>query len=263
VVRIPGEKTLTLGVDRRREHLAAAAAHASGVAPQVVAFLEDSGVLVTQFVSGRPPGEDGLRRPEMLRRVAAALRRYHGGAPFPGTFSPFRTAREYLARAAAGGAPLPARLDWMLRQAGRLEAALGEAQALRPCHNDLLPANFLDDGAQLWIVDWEYAAMGDIFFDLGNFAAHHQLTPGEERTLLGAYFGRVTAGALARLRLMKIVSDLREASWAMVQVTVSTLDFDFAAYGQKHFARYATRLADPRLPAYLAKAASPAAGMRA
>jgi thiamine kinase-like enzyme len=262
VVRIPGENTRHLGIDRRREHAAAVAAHASGVAPQVVAFLEDSEVLVTRLIRGRALGEGEMQRPEMLRRAAAALRRYHGGAPFPGTFSPFRTVREYLTVAQSGGAPPPARFDWMLAEAGRLEAALGEPATPRPCHNDLLPANFLDDGTRLWIVDWEYAAMGDLFFDLGNLAAHHELSQAEEGTLLGAYFGRVTAGEAARLRLMRIVSDLREAMWAMVQVAVSTLDYDFAAYGRKHFQRYAAHLEDPRFPTWLAQAADPAAAGR-
>ncbi len=254
VVRIPGENTAHLGIDRRREHACTVAAHASGVAPAVVAFLEDSGVLITRLIRGRGLTEEEMRTPETLRRVAAALRHYHSGAPFPGAFSPFRVVREYLAVAGPHGAPLPERFDWMLAQADRLEAAVGEPDTLRPCHNDLLTANFLDDGERLWIVDWEYAAMGDIFFDLGNFAAHHQLSDAAQDTLLDAYSGRVTVGARARLRLMKIISDLREAMWAMVQVAISELEYDFGVYGQKHFDRYAAHLEDPRLPAWLAQA---------
>ena len=139
----------------------------------------------------------------------------------------------------------------MLVQAGRLEAALGQPVMPRPCHNDLLRANFIDDGDRLWIIDWEYAAMGDPAFDLGNFAVHHQLTDDEETVLLHAYFGHVTPSATARLKLMKIISDLREAMWAMVQVTVSQLVYDFVGYGRKHFDRYTVQLKDPRLPAWL------------
>jgi thiamine kinase-like enzyme len=255
VVRIPGENTAHLGIDRRREHACTVAAHASGVAPAVVAFLGDSGVLITRLIQGSGLTEEEMRTPEMLRRVAATLRRYHTGAPFPGAFSPFRVVREYLAVAGPHGAPLPEHFDRMLAHADRLEAALGEPETPRPCHNDLLTANFLDDGERLWILDWEYAAMGDIFFDLGNFAAHHQLPDAAQDTLLDAYFGRVTPGARARLRLTKIISDLREAMWAMVQVAVSRLDCDFVAYGQKYFDRYAAHLEDPCLPAWLAHAA--------
>jgi len=258
VVRIPGQGSTHLGIDRAREYACTAAAHASGVAPSVAAFLKEDGVLITQFVRGRGPSAEEMRRPEMVRRVAQALRRYHGGPPFPGIFSPFRTVREYLATAAPRGAPLPARFDWMMAQADRLEAALGGPGALQPCHNDLLLGNFLDDGERLWIVDWEYAAMGDVFFDLGNFAAHQRLSDSQEHTLLEAYFGRDASGAAARLALMKIISDLREALWAMVQVTTSALDYDFHAYGRMHFDRYTAALADPRLPAWLAEAAAAA-----
>ena len=259
VVRIPGRDSEHLGIDRRREYACNVAAHQVGVAPDVVAFLDDAGVLVTRFVRGRELVEEEMHRPGTLSRVAAALRRYHDGPDFPGTFSPFQTVRDYLATAAPRGATLPARFDWMLAQADRLKAAMGAPAQPRPCHNDLLLANWLDDGERLWIIDWEYAAMGDIFFDLGNFAVHHQLSDAEEETLIGTYFWRATRDAIARLKLMKIISDLREAMWATVQVTISTLDYDFVAYGRKHFDRYVAQLRDPRLPVWLADAGRPTA----
>jgi thiamine kinase-like enzyme len=257
VVRIPGHGSTHLGIDRAREHACTAVAHASGVAPGVAAFLKEDGVLITHFVRGRGLAEEEMRRPEMVRRVAQVLLRYHCGPAFPGIFSPFRTVREYLTTAAPRGAPLPERIDWMLARADRLEAALVGPGGLRPCHNDLLLGNFLDDGERLWIVDWEYAAMGDVFFDLGNFAAHHRLSDLLERTMLDAYFGHITAGMTARLKLMKIISDLREAMWAMVQVAFSALDYDFRAYGQMHFDRYTAALGDSRLPGWLAEVADP------
>lgn len=257
VVRIPGRGSVCLGIDRGREHACTAAAHESGVAPAVVAYLAEAGVLVTRFVPGRGLAAEEMRAPATLRRVAEALRRYHEGRRFPGTFSPFRAAREYLGVAASRGAPLPERVEGILAQAGRLEAALGEPREWRPCHNDLLTANFLDDSERLWIVDWEYAAMGDPVFDLGNFAAHHQLSDAEEQVLLRAYFGRVPAGATARLKLMKVASDLREAAWAVVQAAVSSLRYDFAGYGRRHLDRCAAQLADPRLHVWLAEAARP------
>ncbi|HKV43533.1 MAG TPA: phosphotransferase [bacterium] len=257
VVRVPGQDSASLGIDRECEHACAVAAHASGVAPEVVAYLEEEGVLITRFIHGRGLGEAEMRQAGTVGRVAQALRRYHGGGPFPGTFSPFGKVRKYLAAAEPHGAPLPERFAWMMEQAAKLEASLGAPSTLRPCHNDLLPGNFLDDGERLWIVDWEYAATGDIFFDLGNFAVHHQLSDSLEHALLEVYFGHVTAGTMARLKLMKIISDLREAMWAMVQVAISDLDYDFRTYGRMHFDRYAAALGDPRLPAWLAQVADP------
>src|SRR5207245_7678561 len=96
----------------------------------------------------------------------------------------------------------------------------------RICHNDLLNANFIDDGASIRIVDWEYAGMGDPFFDLGNFAVNHELDPSGERALLAAYFGECSDPDLASLRLMRVMAGFREAMWGVVQQGISTLDFD-------------------------------------
>ena len=256
VVRLPGQDSENLGIERSREHACNVAAHEAGVAPEVAAFFEDAGVLVTRFISGRAVTEEEMHQPPTLARVAAALRCYHAGRAFPGVFSPFQVVRDYLAFSAPRGAPLPGRFDWMRAEADRMEEAMGAPAVLRPCHNDLLLANWIEDGDRLWIIDWEYAAMGDIFFDLGNFAVHLQLSDAEEQILLEAYFGRVTPGAVGRMKLMKIISDLREAMWAMVQVTISTLDYDFVAYGEKHFDRYTAQLRDPRLGAWLRDAPS-------
>ncbi len=250
-VRLPGKDSEHLGIHRRREYECNMAACEAGVAPRVTAFFEDAGVLVTQYIAGRNVTEPEMHQPAMLARVAAALRAYHAGRPFPGVFWPFQAVREYLEFAGPRGAPLPERFDWMRAQADRMEEAMGSPPVLRPCHNDLLLANWMDDGERLWIVDWEYAAMGDIYFDLANFAVHLQLTDEEEALLLRGYFGRVAPEATARMKLMKIISDLREAMWAMVQVVISDLDVDFVGYGEKHFTRYTRQLEDPRVEGWL------------
>jgi len=252
VVRIPGKDSELLGIDRRREYACTLAASQGGVGPEVAHFLEADGILVTHFIAGREMSAEEIGRPAALRRVAEALQRYHAGPTFPGTFSALETVREYL-RISRSGAPLPSTIDRMVERAETIDGAMRAVlRPPRPCHNDLLLGNFLDDGQRIRIVDWEYAAMGDPFFDLGNFAAHLSLSDAQETMLLEAYQGQAPAPDLARLKLMKILSDLREAMWAMVQVTVSTLDYDFVAYGQKHFDRYATQLVDPRLPRWLA-----------
>jgi thiamine kinase-like enzyme len=106
------------------------------------------------------------------------------------------------------------------------------------CHNDLLNANFIDDGERIWIVDWEYAGMGDPFFDLGNFAVNHQLDEPAERMLVDAYLGRPAGkGEYARLRLMRFMSDFREAMWGVLQLGISRLEFDFQEYARHHFER--------------------------
>ena len=115
--------------------------------------------------------------------------------------------------------------------ATRIEATRGAAR--RPCHNDLLNANFLDDGERIRIVDWEYAGMGDVFFDLANFAINHELDADASGALLEAYFGEVRAEDERALALMRFMSDFREAMWGVVQTGVSELDFDFAGVRER------------------------------
>ena len=126
---------------------------------------------------------------------------------------------------------------------------------LRPCHNDLLNANFIDDGERIRIVDWEYAGMGDPFFDLGNFSVNHDLAPDEDAILLEAYEREVRGPRLARLALMRIVSDFREAMWGVLQQGISTLDVDFVAYADEHFERLLHNASGPAFEEHLREAA--------
>jgi thiamine kinase-like enzyme len=126
----------------------------------------------------------------------------------------------------------------------------------RPCHNDLLNANFLLDGDHVWIVDFEYGGMGDPFFDLGNLSINNGLSPEAQELLLRLYFGDVTDAQRARLQLMRIVSDFREAMWGVVQQAISTLEFDYVGYADRHFARCLASASDGRFGSWLDAAAA-------
>ena len=246
VIRIGGKDTELLGIERRAEHEAAQCAAVVGTGPEVVAFLDEEGVLVTRFVAGEPVPPERLRTPGGLALVAAALKPFHGGAPISATFDSFRVVETYAATAREHGIEIPAAHAAAQELAGRVERALGARRAV-PCHNDLLNANFILDGDRLWIVDWEYAGMGDPYFDLGNFAVNHELDEEGERTLLAAY-GSDDADALT---LMRFMSDFREAMWGVVQQAISELDFDFAGYADRHFERLEQTAAAPRFRAAL------------
>ena len=153
----------------------------------------------------------------------------------------------YRALALARSVPIPPEYGAAQAVGRRIEIAfLANPVEMRPCHNDLLNANFIDDGERIRIVDWEYAGMGDPFFDLGNFSANHGLTATEDALLLAAYDGApARADRLARLTLMRIVSDFREAMWGVLQQGISTLDVDFVAYAGKHFDRLLTAATTP------------------
>ncbi|HST25048.1 MAG TPA: choline/ethanolamine kinase family protein [Gaiellaceae bacterium] len=241
VVRVAGRDTELLGIDRRSEHGAALVAAEIGVGPEVVAFVESENSLVTRFVEGSPVDEQAIREPETIARVARALRAIHDGPTVPGRFDSFRVVEAYRDTVAAHGRPEPAAFARAKAVADRIEATLGEREE-RPCHNDLLTANFIADGDRIWIVDWEYAGMGDPFFDLANFSVNNGLDEDGDRALLAAY----GADDVARLTLMRFMSDFREAMWGAVQQAVSALDFDFVAYADEHFARLDATAASAR-----------------
>jgi thiamine kinase-like enzyme len=236
VLRIGGKDTAVLGIDRRAEFRAASVAAALGVGPEVVAFVEPEGYLVTRFVEGAPAPPEEIRRPDVLREVAELLRRVHEGPAIPARFDAFRVVEAYRASAIAYGVEVPAAYERAKATAGRIEAALG-AHAAVPCHNDLLNANFIRSPEGIRIVDWEYAGMGDRFFDLANFAVNHELGEEGESALLEAYFGEERAGDAAHLRVLRFMSDFREAMWGVLQQGISELNFDFVDYAAQHFAR--------------------------
>lgn len=257
VLRICGKDTEVLSIDRETEVTATRAAHAAGVAPEVVRWLPDHGCLVTAFIPGSPMRPEELRDPEALAQVAAALRAIHGGPPLDRRFPTFTLVEEYTATVRErGGEPPAAELALARDLSARIGAALG-AHPLVPCHNDLLTANFIHDGARVRIVDWEYAGMNDRFFDLGNLSVNNGLGEDDDARLLEAYLERPpTDGERASLRLMRLMSDVREAMWGVVQDIVSELDFDYGAYAAEHFARLRESAADPRLEDWI-RAASP------
>jgi thiamine kinase-like enzyme len=241
VLRIGGKDTELLGIERRAEHEAAVTAAAVGTGPEVFAFLETEGALVTRFVEGEPVPVERMRTPEGIRRVVSALQPFHTGPPIPAVFDSFRVVEAYAAIAGERGVPLPPAHGRAKEHADRIERARGP-QPLRPCHNDLLNANFILDGERLWIVDWEYAGMGDPAFDLANFAVNNGLDEDGDRGLLAAYGG----GDIRAHVLMRFMSDFREAMWGVVQQAVSELGFDFAGYAAEHFERLERTSAEPR-----------------
>jgi thiamine kinase-like enzyme len=247
VIRLAGNDTHLLGISREVEHAATVAAAGVGVGPEVVAFIRPEGYLVTRFIEGSPLPMELAHQSATLARVADSLRRFHGNAAIPGLFIPLRIVEAYRALALARGVRIPPEYDVAQAIGRRIELALLTAPVeLTPCHNDLLNANFIDDGERIRIVDWEYAGMGDPFFDLANFSVNHELADEESAILLEAYDGEpARKDRLARLTLMRVVSDFREAMWGVLQQGISTLDVDFVEYAGEHFERLLANAATP------------------
>jgi len=258
VLRLAGNDTHLLGISREVEHAATVAAAGVGVGPEVTAFIRPEGYLVTRFIEGSAVSDDAVHRPDTLIRIADSLRRIHDGPAIPGLFVPLRIVEAYRALAVARGVSIPPEYELARAIGRRIELALLAAPVeLRPCHNDLLNANFIDDGERIRIVDWEYAGMGDPYFDLGNFSVNHELGAEDDASLLEAY-DRSTApevSGLARVTLMRVVSDFREAMWGVLQQGISTLDVDFVAYAAEHFDRLLAAATTPRFERALREAA--------
>jgi thiamine kinase-like enzyme len=256
VVRVTSADTVFLEIDRAAEHAAAIAAARLGVGPDVAAFLAAQETLVTRFIPGRPISPEELREPATLATLAHAVRTVHDGPPIPGVFNPYRVVQAYARTAEARGVPVPRDFTAASRIAAEIEAALqGEEHLPVPCHNDLLNANFIHDGTRVRIVDWEYAGMGDRYFDLGNLSVNNDFREADDQLLLEHYFREPCPDRrFAAVRLMRIMSDFREAMWGVVQIAISKIEFDYAAYATRHFARLQESAADIRYPFWLRQA---------
>jgi hypothetical protein len=219
----------------------------------VVAFLPELGSLVTRFIEGDGIDEAAMARLESLALVVPAIRVFHGAGPLPATFSPFRVVESYRDVAAGRGVLIPEVFGELLKRSGEIEMALGGFTPLL-CHNDLLNANFIRRGDRVFIVDYEYAGMGDPFFDLANLSVNHGFDDDADRRLLEAYLGDADGRAWGRLKLMRIMSDFREGMWGVVQQGISTLDVDYVEYADRHLERSRQNTEDPRYREWLAAA---------
>ncbi len=255
-LRLSHEDTALLGIDRVAEYEAALAAAASGVGPEVVAHLPEHGCLITAWVAGEPLAEGDMEQESVLADVARVVSTIHAGPALPATFDAFRIVEAYRRVSVERGVPIPEAYGPAHAHAERIEAAFARAPVpARPCHNDLLSDNFLRGTDGFWLVDYEYSGMGDPFFDLGNLSINNGLSEASQETLLRLMFGEPTQVHRARLQLMRIMSDYREAMWGVIQQGLSTLEIDYVAYADRHFERLLRSMADERFERWLEQAA--------
>jgi thiamine kinase-like enzyme len=147
-----------------------------------------------------------------------------------------RTARE-------GNSRMIDSLPRLLDINDELEKSVGDIKLVFG-HNDLLAANFIDDGHRLWLLDWDYAGYNSALFDLANLSSNNELSPDQEDWILEAYYQQPATDQLRRrLTAMKCVSLLRETLWSMVSEIHSTLDFDYVSYTGKNLTRLENALA--------------------
>ena len=236
-----GEDIPEHGVLRFNELAAARAAEAAGVSPAVVHSAP--GIIVTRFIEGRTFGPEDIRDEQNLTRILPLVQRCHREVPkhLRGPvliFWVFHVIRDYAATLRDGGSRCAPLLPDLQARAEELESTVGPIEVVFG-HNDLLAANFIDDGDRLWLVDWDYAGFNSPLFDLGGLASNNELSEAQEAWLLETYFGRVADADLRRrYQAMKCASLLREAMWSMVSEIHSTLEVDYIAYTDENLARF-------------------------
>ncbi len=245
VVRV-GNDILVHQVLRFNELAASRAAFAAGISPEVV--HAEPGALVLRFVEGRTLTAEDVREPATLARILPLVRDCHREIPKhlrgPALiFWVFHVLRDYAATLREGGSAHLDKLPALLAAAEELEAAVGPIDLVYG-HNDLLAANFIDDGQRVWLIDWDYAGFNSPLFDLGGLASNNGLSPQQEDWLLETYFEAPVTDALRRrYGAMKCASLLREAMWSMVSEMHSELDFDYAGYTAENLAGFHAALA--------------------
>jgi thiamine kinase-like enzyme len=240
VVRV-GDDILVHGVVRANELAASRAAHLAGLSPAVV--HAEPGILVLDFIEGRTFTPEDIRNPANVERLVEMVRRCHREIPQhlrgPGAmFWVFHVVRDYAHTLNEGNSRHVAILPDLLAPAARLEDAVGPIEVVFG-HNDLLAANFIDDGQKLWLVDWEYAGFNSPLFDLGGLVSNSELAPEQVEQILSLYFDAPVDDQLRlRAAAMKAASLLRETMWSMVSEIYSTVDFDYTAYTAENLKRF-------------------------
>ena len=240
VVRV-GDDIPVHGIMRFNEIAAARAAHAAGISPEIIYSAD--GVFIMQFVEGHTLTEPDVREPRHLERIMRLIQVCHNEIPkyFRGpalVFWPFHACRNYILTAREGDSRMMDILPRFLEINQELEQTVGEIKLVFG-HNDLLAANFIDDGKRLWLLDWDYAGYNTALFDLANLSSNNALSGQQEDWILETYYQQpVTGGLRRRLAAMKCVSLLRETLWSIVSEIHSTLDFDYVTYTGKNLARF-------------------------
>jgi thiamine kinase-like enzyme len=239
VRRFRGDADL-LGIDRDAEHANTVAAAEAGVGAPVVCYLPELAVLVIEYVDGVTYDNATFHRPGVVPRVARAIRTLHEGPRFLGDFDMFTRQERYLRTVADQGFPLFDGYHRYQEAFHRVRSALAaRAEPTVPCNNDLLAGNFLDDGAKLWLIDYEYSGNNDACFELGNTSTECDLDDEQVEELVATYFGEPLRGKLARVRLQALVSAYGWSLWGAIQAAASALDFDFTTWGQERFEKAA------------------------
>ena len=251
-IRVPGESTELLAIDRNNEVHNTKAAAEAGVAPRVLYHLPEYNVMVLKFLDGQTMSREALNQPGMPTRMAQAIKRLHAGPRFYSDFNMFRLTEYYLKLCGERGIKIPDGYLDRMPVVSRIEAAMSvRPLPTVPCNNDLLAENYIDDGEKLWLIDYEYSGNNDPTFELGNTSQEMEFDDAQIREICSAYFGDVTADTIARMKLNMIMSDVGWGLWAAIQAKISTIDFDFWGWALDRWGRAVQKMDSAEFPRWL------------
>src|SRR3990172_1546591 len=237
-VRVPGASTELLAIDRDNEYHNTKAASEAGVAPRIFHHLPEYHVMVIEFLNGKTMSKDSLNEPGQPTRMAQAIKRLNAGPRFLLDFNMFRLTEYYLSLCLDRDIKVP---DGYLKRMPTIQRIAGAMNvkplATVPCNNDLLAENYIDDGKQLWLIDYEYSGNNDPTFELGNTCQEMQFNDDQIAEVCAAYFGEATPNMIARMKLNMIMTDVGWGLWAAIQAKISTIDSDFWGWAIERWGR--------------------------
>jgi len=241
-----------LAINRDHEYRNSLAAAQAGVGAPVVAYHPADNLLVLRYIEGRTFGNEDVQAPGNIPRIAEACRQLHTGPRFAGDFDMFVIQGRYAAVTAELGFRVPAGYDALMPQMEAARRALAaRAEPTVPCNNDLLAANFIDDGSRIWLIDYEYAGNNDVCFELGNIWGECRLSTDALAGLVTAYYGRTLRNKIARAMLLGIVGKYGWTLWGAIQAATSPLEFDFWSWAMERYEGAVAGLTGPGFPRLL------------
>ena len=252
VARVASGGGELLAIDRQNEYRNSMRAAAVGVGAPVIDYQPSVSVLVLKFLEGRTLANADMADPDRLRRIARACRQLHGADRFDGDFDMFEIQRRYRSVVAERGIAIPAGYDDLM---DKFDAA-ARALAVRdngtvPCNNDLLAANFIEDGEKIWLIDYEYSGNNDACFELGNIWGECQLPDEALAALIAEYYGRPLRNKIARAMLLGLAGKYGWTLWGAIQSAVSPIDFDFWSWAMERFEGAVAGFSAPGFPRLL------------
>jgi thiamine kinase-like enzyme len=251
-VRVPGEGTELLAVDRRNEYYNTKAAADSGAGPQVIFYLPEFQVMVLEFLEGSTMSKASLNAAGMPTKIARAIKGLHGGPRFLTDFNMFRLTEYYLDICKQRDIRIPEGYPERLSTVKRIEqAASVHPLPTVPCNNDLLAENYIFDGKSMRIIDYEYSGNNDPCFELGNTCQELQYDEARIAEVCEAYFGTPSADKISRMKLNMIMSDVGWALWAAIQAKISKIEYDFWGWAVERWDRAVQKMDSLEFPTWL------------